>query len=195
MIYTEYDGSSLYGNFRTRTFSNVFGDFETFKKEWENTPFPALIQEKLELEVIFMLLYSYYGNSSVAASDENRFKYKLFSIIFSKAPAWQKEVQIQNEIRNLDLKEFQKGTKSTVNNATNPSTEPSTVDTEELPYVNTQNVSKTERSKADGYALLISLLKENETEKFMNSFQNLFLKIVMPERPLWYVNYVEEEEE
>lgn len=190
--YKQPNGSSLYGNYRTRTFSDIFESAERFAAEWNSTVFKTQI-EPIPADLIFMLLYARYGNSNIASSDENRFKQQLFSIIFQYGPTWQKELSIQKEIRTLSIDVFQEGTRNTVNNATNPSTQPSTVDTEELPYVNQQNVSKTKRSKADGYALMLSLLKEDVTEDFIRRFQKLFLTIVEPELPLWYKTYPEEE--
>lgn len=185
-FYEQYNGSSLYGNYRTRTFSQVFEEYSNFNEEWSRTVFSTEI-ETLPIELIFYLLYSRYGNSSIASSDENQFKYKLFSIIFQYAPNWHKEFSIQKQIRAHNIEDFQKGNLNIVNNASNPSTQPSTMDTEELPYVSQQNVSKTTRSLADGYALMLSLLKEDVTETFLKRFQKLFLNIVEPERPLWYV--------
>lgn len=190
--YKQPNGSSLYGNYRTRTFSEIFESAAHFSNEWNSTVFRAQI-EPIPADLVFMLLYARYGNSNIASSDENRFKQQLFSIIFQYGPTWQKELSIQKEIRTLSIDAFQEGTRNTVNNATNPSTQPSTVDTEELPYVNQQNVSKTKRSKADGYALMLSLLKEDVTEDFIRRFQKLFLNIVEPELPLWYETYPEEE--
>ena len=186
------DGSSLYGNYRTRTFSEIFEDAATFTSEWRTTEFSKNI-ETVPTDLIFYLLYSRYGNSCIAASDENRFKYQLYSIIFQYGPTWNKELTVQKEIRALTIDQFQEGTRNTINNAMNPSTAPSTVDTEELPYVSQQNVSKVKRSKADGYALMLSLLKTDVTEDFMRRFQKLFLTIVEPELPLWYETYPQED--
>lgn len=186
------DGSSLYGNYRTRTFSEIFENAATFTNEWKTTEFSKNI-ETVPTDLIFYLLYSRYGNSCIAASDENRFKYQLYSIIFQYGPTWNKELTVQKEIRALTIDQFQEGTRNTVNNAMNPSTAPSTVDTEELPYVSQQNVSKVKRSKADGYALMLSLLKTDVTEDFMRRFQKLFLTIVEPELPLWYETYPQED--
>lgn len=186
------NGSSLYGNYRTRTFSEIFEDAATFTNEWKTTEFSKNI-ETIPTDLIFYLLYSRYGNSCIAASDENRFKYQLYSIIFQYGPTWNKELSVQKEIRALTIDQFQEGTRNTVNNAMNPSTAPSTVDTEELPYVSQQNVSKVKRSKADGYALMLSLLKTDVTEDFMRRFQKLFLTIVEPELPLWYETYPQED--
>lgn len=180
-------GASLYGNYRTRTFSDIFESAEKFTEEYNATAF-ATATEELDLSLIFYLLYARYGNSSVANSDENQFRYKLFSYIFQYAPTWQKELLIQKDIRSKTIQEFQLGSTNIVNNANNPSGAPTTQTLEELLYINAQNVSKTQRGIADGYALLLSLLKEDVTEKFVKRFQNLFLTIVAPERPLWYEN-------
>lgn len=191
--YMQPNGSSLYGNYRTRIFSDIYDNPEAFSLEWNETAFAASIEE-LNTELIFMLLYSRYANSSIAASDENRFKYQLFSIIFQYGPTWQKELQVQKEIRALDLEELRKGTSNLVNNAANPSGAPSTQTADELPFINQQNVSKTTRSIADGYALLLSLLKDDVTENFIRRFQKLFLTIVEPQEPLWYATIPTEEE-
>lgn len=189
-FYEQYNGSSLYGNYRTRTFSQVFEEYSKFNEEWNRTIFSTEI-ETLPIELIFYLLYSRYGNSSIASSDENQFKYRLFSIMFQYGPTWKRELEIQKKVRALTEDELREGTRNTVNNAANPSTAPSTVDTEELPYVNQQNVSKVKRSKVDGYALVLSLLKDDVTEEFIRRFQKLFLNIVEPERPLWYATETE----
>ena len=176
----------MYGNYRTRTFSDIFESVEPFTKEWMETPFAAMV-ETLPMDVIFMLLYSRYGNNNIAASDEDRFKYQLFSYIFQYAPTWNKELSIQKEVRALDIDAIREGNTNIVNNATNPSGEPATDSNDELPYINNQNVSKTTRSVADGFALMLSLLKDDVTEAFLKRFQKLFITIVEPERPLWYI--------
>ena len=181
--------NSLYGNFRTRTFSDIFYSYEEFKTEWGFLPFKNEVEDTLnnKIELIYYLLYSRYGNSNIASSDENRFKFQLYSVIFQYGPTWAKELQIQKEIRGLSTEDLQKGSTNILNNASNPSTDPTTQTNTELPFINNQNVSKTIRSKADGYALLLSLLKDDVSERFIRKFEKLFLTIVQPEEPLWYV--------
>lgn len=195
--YMQPNGTSLYGNYRTRTFSEIFykegiSSAQVFTEAWEASPFTADL-ETLDTDLIFALLYARYGNSNIASSDENRFKYQLFSIMFQYGPTWKKELSVQKEIRELNVSDFQHGSKNITNNAQNPSAAPSTNTLDELPFINAQNVSKTERSLADGYALMLSLLKTDVTEDFLKRFQKLFLTIVQPELPLWYENHFEEE--
>lgn len=138
----------------------------------------------MKLDLIYYLLMAKYANSVIASSDENRFKYQLYSIIFQYGPTWAKELEVQKDIRKLTIEDFQKGSVNIVNNAQNPSTQPAG---ELLEFINSQNVSKITRSKADGYALMLSLLKDDVTESFLKRFQKLFLTIVQPEKPFWYV--------
>lgn len=146
-----------------------------------------------KLSLVYYLLAARYANSNIASSDEERFKWNLFSTMFQYGPTWVKKLELQKEIRNTDIAEFQKGTRTITNQAANPATAPSTRDTEELSYVNNQNVNKTTRSIADAYALVLALLEEDVTEEFIKRFQKLFLTIVQPERPLWYVTYADGE--
>ena len=76
-----------YGNWRNRTFADIFNSFEVFSEEWKQTVFASVINDN-DLEILYYLLYSRYGNSVIAASDENRFKYQLFSsgFILSLSP-------------------------------------------------------------------------------------------------------------
>lgn len=140
----------------------------------------------MNITLVYYLLAARYGNSVIASSDENRFSYQLFSIMFQYGPTWAKELSIQKELRDLSIEEFQRGSTSIANHAENPSTQPSD---DILNFINSQNVSKVLRSKADGYALLISLLKDDVTEKFISKFSKLFLTVVEPEAPLWYKTY------
>lgn len=61
-----------------------------------------------------------------------------------------------------------------VNHAYNPSTPPAAGSNELIGYINEQNVNKSQRSLADGYALLISLMKTDITYNFLNKFGHLF---------------------
>lgn len=193
-----YNTSSLYGNYRTRTFAEIYSvDGEitasTFDEDWKTSPFYMDMTSGIDANLVFYLLYARYGNSHIAASDENRFRYQLYSIMFQYGPTWNKQLEIQKEIQELDINAFREGSRTITNLAENPSVQPSTQDTEELEYVNSQSVNKTTRSYADAVALLNALLKTDVTEEFLDRFKKLFLTIVEPELPLWYETYPEED--
>lgn len=180
----EYFGS-LYGEFRTRTFTDVYPSVEDFIKDYQNIGLPTTISTD-DITTLYYLLYANYGNSHIASSDETRFRYKLFSIIWQYAPTWVKELSIQKRLRDLTEKEMLDGSKQLYNAAQNPSVAPSTDTDEELSYISAQNVTKNKRGVLEGYSVLQNLLKKDVTTQFLTKFKTLFLVIVEPELPLLY---------
>lgn len=177
----------LYGNFRTRKFTEIWDDVDKFVNDYKHNGIPALISDE-NINTLYYLLYSKYGNSPIASSDEERFKYSLFRIIWEYGPAWEKKLAIQTKLRSLSEDQIIEGSKQIYNNASNPSIEPGTFTDEELTYINNQNVTKSKKGKLEGYAFLIDLLEDDVTEAFLSKFSKLFLTIVLPELPLWYVS-------
>lgn len=180
-----YNGSSLYGNFRTRSFADIYTELQTFKEDYADNGIPATISDT-NLTTLYYLLYARYGNSCIASSDETQFKYKLFSTIFMYGPAWQKRLEIQHDLVSMDIDEAMKGTTAIHNSALNPSQSPSTQSLEELNYINAQNTTKYKKSKLEGYATLYTLIETDVTEEFIDKFKKLFITVVEPELPLWY---------
>lgn len=182
--------NSLYGNFRQRKFTDVYEQEEDFISDYNSNGIPTTISPT-SIKTLFYLLYARYGNSTIASSDENQFKYKLFSIIFSFGPTWEKRLEIQQKLRELSEDDLRESAKAIYNHSYNPSTIPSTDSIEELTTINDQNVTKHRRSKTDGYALLLSLLETDVTTQFIDRFKRLFITIVEPELPLWYTTDIE----
>ena len=180
-----YNGSSLYGNFRTRTFADIYTTLEDFKEDYSDNGIPVTISDA-NLTTLYYLLYARYGNSNIASSDENQFKYKLFSTIFMYGPAWQKRLEIQKKLMELSDDEIVKGATAIYNSALNPSQAPSTQTLEELNYINSQNTTKYKKSKLEAYAILEELIRTDVTEAFIGKFKKLFITVVEPELPLWY---------
>lgn len=188
-MYKGYSGS-LYGSYRQKRFTDVYERVEDFLADYKDCGIPTTISDS-SAQTLFYLLYGSYGNDVVASSDINRFKYKLFSIIFQYAPNWEKQLEIQNKLRGLTEDDIRLGSRQIYNTAQNPSTEPSTDTTDELQYINNQNVTKNQRGVLEGYATLLSLLRTDVTQEFLNRFRKLFLTIVQPEEPLLYITEVD----
>lgn len=176
---------NLYGNYRNRKFTDIWGTAAEFVNSYELSAMPLVISAE-SATTLYYLLYARYGNSTIASSDENQFKYKVFSIIFQYGPTWQKRLEVQDALRKMDIEELRESAKAIYNHSYNPSTAPNTDTMYELQTINDQNVTKHQRSKTDAYALLLDLLKTDVTEQFINKFQKLFLTVVTPELPLWY---------
>lgn len=159
------------------TFSDVFKSEDSFYEFCASTEILDETITEAFLKKLWYMLYAYYGNAPIASMDENRWKAKLVVTIEAYAPTYIKKDDIQKKLRALDLEDLREGYKSLFNRAINPSAEPSTDNTNELPYINEQNVNKTRKNKADAYATLIDLLKSNLLEDFIKKFSKLFSKI------------------
>lgn len=184
--------NSLYGNFRTRKFTDIYPSASDFLNDYKNVGIPTSVNETTA-QMIYYLLYANYGNSHIASSDENQFKYKLFSLIWQYAPNWYRKREIQDELRTLTQDELLTGNTQIYNTANNPEVEPGTQTLEELPYINNQNTAKSKKGKLEGLTALYEVLSRDVTKEFLNQFKVLFLSIVQPELPLWYITETEEE--
>lgn len=178
------------------TFSEVYGSASEFLTAVKDCPLmvksvvdgtTTYIMNDTSINKLFYLLYARYGNSPIANADVNQFKYKVYSIIFQYGPTWEKKLEIQQAVRGLNINDLKKGTTSIYNKALNPESAPSTHTTTEIDYINEQNVSKIEKNDSQAYAEWMSLLEEDVTGYFIRRFESCFKKVVLPERPLLYV--------
>lgn len=177
---------TYYGSYRTRTFAEIFPSVTDFFTAYNGEQIPAKLSEETAT-TLYYLLYARYGNSHIAYDDENQFRYALLSTIFMYGPAWEKRLEIQDNLRGLTEAELLQGSKAIYNHAYNPSTQPSTGTLEEINYINDQNTTNYKKSKISAYADLLALLEMDVTESFIYQFKKLFITIVAPDYPLLYV--------
>ena len=180
---------SLYGNYRQVKFTDVYPDADTFVTDYNESALPTTISNDTAT-TLYYLLYSRYGNSVIASSDTNRFKYDLFATIFSYAPTWEKRLDVQEKLREMSDAELFTGQTTINNHSFNPSTAPSTSTLDELTTINEQVTQKGKRDKLTAYTELSKALWTDVTEQFLDKFQKLFLIILQPELPLWYATPV-----
>ena len=177
---------SVYGNYRTRKFADIWPSADAFIQDYQASAIPQKLKVA-DATTLYYLLYARYGNSSIANSDENQFKYKIFSTIYIGGATWAKKQEIQDKLREMTEDDILAGTKAIYNHAFNPQTAPTTNTVDELEYINEQNTTKYKKSKLDGYALLWAILNDGVTETFLREFRYHFLVVVEPQLPLWYV--------
>ena len=180
---------TVYGNYRTRKFADIWPSADAFIQDYQASAIPQKLKVA-DATTLYYLLYARYGNSSIANSDENQFKYKIFSTIYIGGATWAKKQEIQDKLRAMTEDEILAGTKAINNHAYNPQTAPTTDTVEELNYINEQNTTKYKKSKLDGYALLWAILNDGVTERFLREFRYHFLVVVEPQVPLWYVTNI-----
>lgn len=176
--------NNLYGNFRQLKFTDVWEEYSKFEFDVNNSPLKVL--DNTHLEILYYLLYAQYGNSVVASSDLEQFKYKVYSTIYMYGPTWAKRLEVQKKLRDMSEADLRTGAKAIYNHAFNPDTKPSTSTLEELLAINDQNTTNYKKSRLEAYSILLELLKTDVSKEFINKFKKLFLTVVEPEEPLWY---------
>lgn len=180
---------SYYGSYRNLRFDECWNTADEFVEEYKDSGL-APANNKItdaSAETLFWLLFSEYGASVIGSSNVDQFKYQIFATIFEYGPTWEKRINLQNSIRSLTDEDLTSGTLTILNHAYNPSTTPGTTTTTELNYINEQNTQRNKKSKLDAYNTLAMLLDTDVTREFITKFKKLFLQIVQPELPLWYV--------
>ena len=150
--------------------------------------------EDSNITKLYYLLYARYGNNPITNLDETQFKYKVFSIIFEYGPNWQRELGLQNYLRNMSEADLQAGSFAIYNQAAHDATAPGTSTTQELQYINNQNTSRIKKGKLNAYNELLLLLKRDVTKEFIDRFAICFKKFLFT-RPTLYVTEIEEEGE
>ncbi len=175
-----------FGTFDTRKFSDIYISYVDFEYDYKNMPKSFQVLSSDDLETTYYLLYANYGNSTVASYDENRFKYKLFSIIMSYGAYWAKRKEIQEKLRGLSEEEIVSGSRVISNHAQNPSSDPSTSGLDELTYIDSQNTQGYKKSKIEAYMQYLEGLDVEYNDEYMNKFKRLFISIVEPYNELLY---------
>ena len=177
---------NLMPQYDTKLFTDIYDKVDTFVADYNTINLGGITDPTLVTK-LFYLLYAKFGNSPIANLDENQFKYKLFSTVFMYGPAWEKRLDIQDEIRNLSADDLLQGAKAIYNHALNPETDPSTSDITELTYINEQTTTNYTKSKMDAYGQLWRLISTDVTADFLAKFNDCFKKFVKPANPLIYV--------
>jgi len=182
---------SYYGNFRTRTFANIFPDYTTFNTWHTGCGVPQNLltgtnYANYNLSAIYFLLISYYANSHIKSADENRFKLQMSAIIYECAPQWQREMYLQNKILTLTDDEVLSGSKAIYNHAQHPDTSPITTSTTALDYIDDQNVTNYQKDKLKGYVDSSSYFDTRICKRFVDRFKPLFLSVLYTDEPVLY---------
>lgn len=182
--------NSVYGNNAAYnyTFSDLYTTEASFEKDYKESGLYDANNKISDnsISLLYYLLYGSHGNDSITSNDPNRWKYKMFSIIFNYGPTWEKQLSLQKSLRDLTDADLKNGSTLIFNHAFNPSTEPTTQTTDELNFINEQNVQKNKRSLLEGYNGLLALLDDSLTDTFIKRFNVLFKSIVEREQPLFY---------
>lgn len=187
--------NSLFQSFDNITFSQLYPTQEEFVNQYKVVGFPqeytgGTYVSDDDLRLIWLLLIGRFADSVIKPYNTyGAFQVRFMSRVWQHAPAWKKNLDIQNKLRSMSLNDdspIYEGSKAIYNSAINPGTIPGTGTSEELNFINGQNVTKHKRSKLEGLALLTDLLKNDVTEQFLSRFDDFFKTIIYSGRELLY---------
>lgn len=184
--------NSYYGSFRTRTFAEIFPEFKEFAQEYNRTPLKVEFttegaEKGLTLEQFYYMMYAHYGNSHIAYSDENQFKYYMYSIMYQHGPTVIRKREIREKLLGMSFEELTSGGKTIYNHAMNPNTAPSTSTIEELLTINDQNTANYKKAMVTGLTDFLDVISNDPVDSFIHKFKRLFIQVLAPDYPLYYV--------
>lgn len=169
--------------FTTRTFTEIFPTLSEFQTDYAESQIPldqfGASTDDI-VKTLYYLLYARFGNSHIASSDENRFKYNMWLIIFSYGATWKMRLELQKKIRSLTDDELRDGGKAIYNHANNPSTEPSTATLEELTAIDDQNTTNYKKNALESIMGQWEALRLDVTSDFLDKFRKLFIVVTAP---------------
>lgn len=191
--------------YNTKRFTQIWDNSDDFMTDYKASKlYDATVENGVtkyhnsltdkNIEILFYALYARYANNPLANLDENQFKYKVYLTIFQYGPNWQKELEIQDKLRNLSDTEIAEGQFAIYNQAANDATAPSTHTVQELDYINNQSTSRLKKARLNAYNDLLLLLKTDVTKKFIDRFEPLFKKFLYEPRPTLYATPIDEDE-
>lgn len=170
------------------TFIEIFSSASAFESYYSGISILSSEVNATFLNKLWYLIYAKYGNNPIVGEDITQWKYQLLVKINAYAPTYIKKEEIQAALRALDLDNLREGFATIMNHAINPSKAPSTDNTDELPYINAQDVNKGKRGKADAYAMLWDILRSNLLDDFLAKFAPLFSKVVSTSERIVFIS-------
>ena len=94
--------SRMTPQYDTKLMTDVWESAAEFLYDYNHVGIPTTISDE-NAGTLFYLLYARYGNTPIANYDETQWKYKIFSVIFQYGPTWEKRLNVQQTLREMQL--------------------------------------------------------------------------------------------
>lgn len=186
--------SSNYRAYATRSFKEIFSSIEEFKEFYYTCGLPTVFKSSDSITTLYYLLYARYANSHIMSSDEGQFKYQMFSLIFQYGGTWEKELEIQKQVRGLNIEDLRDAGTNIYQHAFAPGTSIENQGGVEaiIDYTNEATKSTTKKALANAYLELDALLKRDVTNYFISRFKDLFTPFAFSQYNATYTTETED---
>ena len=162
-------------------FTDVFPTLETLNSRKDEL-MPSIDDISSEE---YVALIGRYGSSHIRYAVVIQFECAFFTIMSEALERLRVKLRVNTRLRNLTEDEALGGEKVISNNATNPDTEPSTEDNEELPYINGQTVQKGTIGKVKGLYDWKHSVGGQAYNEFLDGFRSLFRVVLIEEETIY----------
>ena len=146
-----------------------------------------------DLILTYFLLSTEYGEAPINSDSINHFILKTAAIINNYGPIWAKKRKLRDELQaEVDVETLAKD-KMVHNYADNPATRYTGGELEEgelIKFINSQSASMSVPSKIKAYEHYVDYfdsITNNLDRAYLDKFKVLFLRCVLPQKPLLYV--------
>lgn len=166
--------------YNTRTFKDIWPTADDFNTELTASAFSGCVEN---VTLIYYLIYSRFANSHIVGKDEDQWKIRLFTRLYSCGPTYEKKMAIQKSLREMDDDALMTNGQMISKMGYNPSTtveEGGMNDVSDIKTVDQQNSTKRVSGKLNSYANLWTALKTDITSAFINKFRDLFISVILP---------------
>lgn len=174
IIMTNWPQSSNHRAYATRSFKEIFSSVDEFKDFYYKCGLPTVFKSSDSITTLYYLLYARYANSHIMSDDEGQFKYQMFSLIFQYGGTWEKELEIQKQVRALDIESLRDAGTNLYQHAYNPGTATNGDVEQIIDYTNEATKSSSKKAIAQAYIELDALLKRDVSNYFISRFKDLF---------------------
>lgn len=174
----------------TITFSDLFPTADDFIANYDESMFPTKLKK---LELAYYLLMSRYMNSHISNISVEQAKLRFAATLYMYGPAWERNIDLQEQLRAMTAEELQQGATALYNYAQNPSVKNiKTLDFNALDVLNQQNATLYKKSPLDALQQLQTLMMSDVCKPFMDKFDKLFIKVLPPSKTPEYITYEED---
>ena len=133
----------------------------------------------------WVALIGRYGSSHIRYSTTIQFECMFFTILYEALDRLRVKLRVNKRLRTMEEEEALSGEKVVSNQATNPDTEPSTEDFDELPYINGQTTQKGTIAKVKGLYEWKHSVGGQAYNEFLDGFRSLFRVVLIQEEVVY----------
>lgn len=166
--------------YNTRTFKDIWATSDDFVTDLTASAFTGCVENPT---LIYYLLYSRFANSHIVGKDEDQWKIRMFTILYSCGPTYEKKMAIQKTLREMTDEDLLTNVQMISKTGYNPSTvveEGGINAVSDISTVDQQNSTKTVSGKLKAYTNLWVILKTDITTSFIGKFSRLFISVILP---------------